>query len=213
VPPYEGPYRLYVTVADGKGGVGVANAPFLVEAPKNPPAAPGEDSSFHLGDFYESPVTDGAALSTDVVTSVWDQSSQLASVRNDVAEGDSAQRAITGDKGWLGFGVSYTTPIDATAWKTLRVSLRSTEKEFEAQLTITIGDEAQVKKEDGSNLVARDYGFKSDGKWHALAIPLSDFVAVEPLDLSRLSLGFGLSVEKAARGQAVDVDGLHLTAQ
>ena len=217
VPPRAGSYRVYVTASAAQGSVGVANAPFLVKVDRDPPPDGDPDARFQLGDFYDGAVSDGASRYAGPITSVWDAASLFSVVRDDVAEGQSAQRVTAGASGWLGFGVSYDKPIDVRAWKHLHVSLRSSVKTSEPLLTVTIGSEKQVAVKQGASLLASKYGFHADGKWHELVIPLADFVPAAPaglpLDLSRLMLGFGASLSKAEPGATVDVDGLYLSAQ
>jgi hypothetical protein len=210
VPPRAGTYRLYATAIDERGQVGVANAPFLVEAPKNPAPAIAKGQRFHLGDFYDGLVDDAATLRSEAVTSVWDGGSQISTSRTDVAEGHIAQRATTGATGWLGFGVAYDEPIDVRGWTTLVVSLRASDAALEPVLSIVIADEGQVALKQGASLLARDYGFRSDGAWHELVIPLADFQAKVPVSLQKLSLGFGVSAAQASEGATVDIDGLYL---
>jgi hypothetical protein len=212
VPSRAGSYRLYATVLDTHGNVGVANAPLLVSTPQNPIPAIDKSSRFQLGDFYDGKADDAATLHAQASTSVWDLASQLENVRTEVAEGELAQRAITGDKGWLGLGVAYDKPIDVHGWTTLVVSLRSSQAPLEPLLSVIIADRAQVAAMKGATLLARDYGFRSDGKWHELKIPLADFQQQAAVDLTQLSLGFGLSAAPAAAGDSVDIDGLYLSA-
>jgi hypothetical protein len=129
-----------------------------------------------------------------------------------VAEGVFAQRATVGTTGWLGLGVSYDQPLDVAGWNTLVVSLRATDEALESVLSIVIADQAQVAAETGPVLLARDYGFRSDGAWHELRIPLADFQAKLPVNLRQLGLGFGLSASRAVAGTTVDIDGLYLAA-
>ena len=81
---------------------------------------------------------------------------------------------VAGGKGWFGMGVHWDMPADFTKWKKMYISLKSTTPEL-MDITIAmnsgLGDKAAVK--------ASTYGYKNDGMWHNLVIPVADIAATD----------------------------------
>ena len=98
--------------------------------------------------------------------------SQRAS--SDRVEGIQSDEFIGAGEGWWGGGIIWDNATDLSEWKTLHVSLASSDAGFEKiNLTMLHGD----SQTQAAVLKATDYGWKNDGVWHHLSVPLADFVA------------------------------------
>lgn len=127
----------------------------------------------------------------------------------DRVEGKIASRILWNNKAWLGFGVHWKTSRNFDAWKTLHVSMKSTDAGF---ANVKIGMSSGVgTNEKGSPLAATRYGWANDGAWHHLAIPVADFVAAG-LKLNDVSSPFTFGAEGGATGQSLLLDNLYFTA-
>ena len=80
----------------------------------------------------------------------------------------------------MGGGVHWDEARDLSAWQSLHLSLKSELSSFTSlQVAMNNSDTAQAK------LDLSNYGFNTDGEWHNINIPLSDF-AEQGLDLSQI---------------------------
>jgi hypothetical protein len=62
-----------------------------------------------------------------------------------------------------------------------------------------------------SKVKASNYGFRGDGDWHTMTIPLADLAAAG-LDLSSVQAPFVLLGGPGAAGSAVLIDAVYFTA-
>lgn len=119
-------------------------------------------------------------------------------------EGRSADLLVHAGKTWLGLGVHWDTPHNLDAWKTLHVSLRSSDPGF-ANVSIGMNDTESIQ------LPAKDYGYVNDGEWHHVAIPLTAFTA-KGLNLAAVQSPFVLIAGQGAPADKLVLDNLYFTA-
>ena len=116
---------------------------------------------------------------------------------DDRSEGRSADR-FTFRYDWFGCQVIYQDgPENLSAWKTLFVSLKSSDKSA-TDFEITM---------NGKAVSAATYGFVNDGNWYHLAIPTQDF----DVDLTSVDRPFGLNGKNLVVGETLIVDDLYFT--
>lgn len=124
-------------------------------------------------------------------------------------EGKSADLVVHAGKAWLGFGVHWDSPRDLSTWKTLHVSLRSSDPGF-AQVLVAMNDTTKSVKLD-----VEKYGYRNDGEWHHLPIPLTDFTTGSlQLQLNAIKAPFVLLTEKqGAPADKLLLDNVYFTAE
>jgi hypothetical protein len=165
-----------------------------------------------LGAFYDGGSSD--ALAPDGVTRhyfifVVEGTSRLTYTQRateDRLEGLVADELSFEGTPWWGGGLVWDTPTDLSAWKTLHVSLRSSDPGLAAidlRMLHGAGSPKTV------TLSAAAYGWKNDGVWHSLALPLSDF-AKGGADLAKVRGPLVLGGVGAAAGETLLVDGLYV---
>lgn len=118
-------------------------------------------------------------------------------------EGKTADRIVHAGKGWLGFGIHWDTGHNLDAWKTLHVSLNSSDPGF-ASVKIGMSDT------EGVQLDVAKYGYVNDGQWHHLAIPLSDFTAAG-VSMGAVLSPFVFIAGGGPSGNALLLDNLYFT--
>lgn len=156
--------------------------------------------------FYEGGRSDDIAVdNTTTHVYLYDSTVTLEPSPTRV-EGKSADLVVHAGKAWLGFGVHWNTPRDLSTWKTLHVSLRSSDPGF-AQVTVGMSDNTQDVKLD-----AQKYGYVNDGQWHHLPIPLADFVK-EGLKLGAVDAPFQFGAGSGKPADKLLLDNLYFTAE
>lgn len=107
---------------------------------------------------------------------VWEGT--LSSFKDDniyEGENDWAFKGVSG-KTWFGFGITSDNPFDMTAYKNgaLHFTLRTA-----AQNEFWIGIDGANNTKPRITFPANNglYGFKRDGQWHNIVIPMADFIA------------------------------------
>jgi hypothetical protein len=125
---------------------------------------------------------------------------------SDRVEGLAADRLVMAGTPWWGGGIVWDAPTDLSGWRTLHVSLASSDPGLSAiQLRLLHGEgsarEALVE--------AGDHGWAADGAWHHLAIPLAAFGA-KGADLTRVRGPFLIGGVGAGGGEAILVDNLYV---
>ncbi|MFE8595832.1 hypothetical protein [Archangium violaceum] len=124
-------------------------------------------------------------------------------------EGKSADLLVHAGKAWLGLGVHWNTTRNLSAWKTLHVSLRSSDPGFSA---VKVGMNYLDGTDKSVQLDVEKYGYRNDGEWHHLAIPLADFTA-GGLKLNVVSSPFALIAGGGAPADKLLLDNLYFTAE
>lgn len=134
-----------------------------------------------IGAFYEGGATETVALdNTTTHLYIYPNGNTLTVVddKDSKAEGYVSQRLqVSGGLGWFGMGVHWDTGRDLGMWRTLHLALRSS---AETMGDVIIGMNSPMANPQTAKLSARNYGYKNDGQFHHLAIPLSDFAGVTP---------------------------------
>ncbi|WP_426744901.1 putative glycoside hydrolase [Myxococcus faecalis] len=118
-------------------------------------------------------------------------------------EGKLSDRVVHAGKAWLGFGIHWDTPRSLDGWKTLHVSLQSSDPGFAA---VKIG----MNDTEGFQVDATKYGYANDGQWHHLAIPLADFAA-GGVNLAAVQAPFVLLSGAGPSGNTLLLDNLYFT--
>lgn len=119
-------------------------------------------------------------------------------------EGKESHRVIHAGKTWAGLGIHWTGAKNLDGWKTLHVSLNSSDTGFSA---VKIG----MNDTEGFQVEASKYGYVNDGQWHHLAIPLADFAA-GGVSLGAVQAPFVLLSGAGPSGNVLLMDNLYFTA-
>ncbi|MFY0572796.1 hypothetical protein ACN28E_54450 [Archangium lansingense] len=124
-------------------------------------------------------------------------------------EGRTADLLVHAGKAWLGFGVHWNTPRNLSTWKTLHVSLNSSDPGF---ASVKVGMNYLDTTDKSVQLDVEKYGYRNDGEWHHLAIPLADFTA-GGLKLNVVSAPFVFIAGQGAAADKLLLDNLYFTAE
>jgi hypothetical protein len=122
----------------------------------------------------------------------------------DHIEGLSSTRVTDLGKMWSGFGVHWMAARDLSAWTKMHVSLKSSTPVF-AKIDVAMNN-AMPRP-----VHLQDYGWKADGEWHSLEIPVADFVA-QGLDVTVVEAPFAFAGGPSHGGETVLIDDLYFTA-
>ncbi len=164
------------------------------------------EARLSLGVFYEGGSSD--ALPVDDVTRhyyIYDNTYTQDIDLIDRVEGYQSDIIVHAGGDWWGGGVTWDAATDLSSWTTMYVSLSSGSDGFASvELHLTGGGtEASVN--------AGDYGYKADGSWHHLSVPLADFAA-GGADLSSVTGPFVLVGGAGSSGDELHIDNLYFTA-
>ena len=159
-----------------------------------------------IGAFYEG----GSSIEVpiDEITThlyVYDQTLSLQ-LDPERVEGRESMRVSHGGGLWCGMGVHWDGGRPLTGWTTLHLSARSSDAAF-ADFEVGMNDASGTSK-----VKVSDYGFRGDGAWHTMTIPLADFAAAG-LDLNSVQAPFVLLGGPGAAGSAVLIDAIYITAE
>lgn len=159
-----------------------------------------------IGIFYEGPRTDEVEIDDlNAFFYIYEETFSLVKHDDELVEGVSSDLITLSGGPWWGGGVHWQSPRSLTDYKTLKVSLKSSEGTFESlEIGMNNSDLEQVK------LKAADYGFSTDGEWHSLFIPLSDFTD-QGLDLEQVLAPLVLIGNRGAGGERILVDAVYFT--
>lgn len=164
------------------------------------------DSRLAIGAFYEG--ASSIEVPIDEVTThlyVYDQTLSLQ-LDPERVEGRESMRISHGGGLWCGMGVHWDGGRPLTGWTTLHLSALSSDAAF-ADFEIGMNDASGTSK-----VKVSDYGFRGDGAWHALEIPLADFAAAG-LDLGSVQAPFVFLGGPGAAGSSVLIDAVYITAE
>lgn len=124
---------------------------------------------------------------------------------SDRVEGLHADELTFTGTAWWGGGIIWDTPTDLTSWTSLHVSLASSDAglaSISLRLTSGAGTPATATVE------ASAYGWKNDGAWHHLVIPLADFRS-HGAELDKVRGPFLIGGVGAKTGERLRVDALY----
>jgi hypothetical protein len=128
---------------------------------------------FYEGGASETLLVDDASRHYYVFGDTGPTYGQRAS--NDRVEGLRSDELSFVGNPWWGGGIIWDNPTDLSKWTTLHVSMASPDPGLaEIDLRLVHGDGTATQE---AVLSAGLYGWKNDGAWHNLSIPLADFVA------------------------------------
>jgi len=188
----------FAAIADagGDGGGGSLSGP--------DPFEEGEQR-LAIGAFYEG----GSSIEVpiDELTThlyVYEQTLSLQ-LDPERVEGRESMRISHGGGLWCGMGVHWDGGRPLTDWTALHLSARSSDAAF-ADFEVGMNDASGTSKVKMS-----DYGFRGDGGWHTMTIPLAALAAAG-LDLSSVQAPFVLLGGPGAAGSAVLIDAVYITA-
>lgn len=156
---------------------------------------------FYEGGYSERVPIDGASSNYYIFLADGKLSYTLSDETSDVVEGTKSDRITLAGTSWWGGGVVWTPSRDLSTWTTLAVSLKSSEI---AAVTVTVGSTSKEVP-----LSASTYGYKADGAWHNLRIPLKDF-ADAGVTMSDIKVAFALGGTGGKLGEEILVDDLYL---
>jgi hypothetical protein len=162
-----------------------------------------------VGVFYETGRSEEVLLDNSTTNFYLYDNTVYVESDPDRVEGKTSDRILWNSKAWLGFGVHWSTPRNLDAWKTLHISMKGTDAGFaKAKIGMSHGTGGNEK---GFPVDASKYGWKNDGEWHHLSIPVSDFTALG-LRLNDVSAPFVFTTEGGSSGQSILLDNLYFTA-
>lgn len=154
--------------------------------------------AFFTGDASDAIPLDSSTRRLDIF------SGTIAAIvidNRDRVDGQPSSRLDHAGMPWWGMGIDWDLPIDLSRWKTMHVAFKSADAAF---ATFQVGM-------DSGKLAAVDpgaYGYRNDGQWHVLAIPLSD-LAKKGFDAAATRAPFVLTGGSGKAGEALRVAGLY----
>lgn len=193
---------------------------FLTEEETDVPL-PGEtpfvegDKRLSFGIFYEggaSDVISANGVDRHYYIFVLENSDVLTYSQDTVSdrvEGEYADRITLTGTPWWGGGLIWDSPSDLSQWTTLHISLMSSAPSL-LDTKITLASNTSGRVEVSFSL--ESYGFVADGEWHALRIPLQDFVD-RGLNLGAMVSPLTLSNEGGSSGDQLLIDDFYYTTE
>lgn len=182
--------------------------------PGDDPYADGEER-LSFGIFYEggaSELITANGVDRHYYIFVLENSDVLTYAQDTVSdrvEGEYADRFTLAGTPWWGGGLIWDVPSDLSQWTMLHISLMSSSPSLsDTKITLSSDTTGRVDVE----FSIEDYGFVADGEWHALQIPLQDFVD-RGLDLSAMVSPLILSNEGGDSGDQLLIDAFYYTAE
>jgi hypothetical protein len=163
-----------------------------------------------VGDVYEGPSSATFVIDdVDVFFYVYEDTFAAIQHFEDPIEGLYAWEWVSKGRGWWGGGIHHTTGVmELTPYATLHIGLKSSSAEMS---DVVLGMITQDASSDAT-LVLADYGWLPDGEWHALEIPLADFVDAGA-DLDVITSPFFLIGENSiTEGESILIDDLYVTS-
>ena len=159
-----------------------------------------------LGVFYEGEFTENYPV--DDVNAhfyIYEETFSMVEINQDRIEGEVCDQIRHEGKGWWGGGVHWNTSKDLSRWSTLHISLKSSASDYQKlELAMNNSDSERAL------LKVSDYGFSTDGQWHSLEIPLSDFVQAG-LNLEQVLAPLVFVGLSGNEGDLLWIDGVYLS--
>jgi len=165
------------------------------------------EARLSLGLFYEGPRSDEVVIDDlNAFFYIYEETFSLSGYDGARIEGLSSDRVTLSGGPWWGGGVHWEQARDLTGFERLRLSLRSSSETFndlEVGMNNSDSEQARVK--------VSDYGFRADGAWHTLSIPLTA-LAERGVDLSAVLAPFVLIGGQSEGGERLIIDGVYLSS-
>lgn len=177
----------------------------LDDVPLPPPPVFGADDRLSVGIFYEGPARQGVPID-DARTHfyIYENTFALRAELGDRREGDLSDRLVHSGGPWWGGGVHWDDARDLSGWGRLHISLKSADAGYAG---LQLGMNSPGDRQGLVSLAA--YGFRPDGQWHDLEIPLADFVAAGA-DLTAIIAPVVFVGGAGQAGESVLVDGVYI---
>jgi hypothetical protein len=164
-----------------------------------------------VGAFYETGRSDSIPIDNSTThLYVYMETATLESDFMDYIEGSMSNRILLTGMTWWGFGIHWDTTRDMSVWKTMHVSFKSNDDAY-ATFNIAMNNGMGATMSKSVTVDATKYGYKNDGSWHTLAVPVADFVA-NGLDITQVSAPFVLGGGLGPGGATMRVDDLYFSA-
>jgi hypothetical protein len=167
------------------------------------PYMPGQ-RRLSVGAFYEGGASDVVPIDNKSSNLYVYSETVTLLADGDRIEGKTSTRVTHTGMPWWGLGVHWMIARDMGTWKTMHVSLKSSDAAF---ATVDIG----MNNMNPVFVHAPAYGYTNDGQWHTMAIPLADFVAAG-LQIAQVAAPFVLSGGMGSGGEKLLVDDVYFTA-
>ena len=146
----------------------------------------------------------GNVIDNKIKIDIWNPNGFIISNGPGAAEGQSAIALKSdGSQNWFGIGYTVGSKVDLGGYRYLSVSLKTT-----SSAAFKIGASAAYGSWVYFTPSSDPYGFKRDGQWHTLHIPLSDFLQPE-YDWGHVDYAFALSAANIKGPTEIDIDGIY----
>lgn len=156
--------------------------------------------------FYEGGRSEDIAIDNTTTHVYLYENTVTVEPSTDRVEGRSSDLVVHAGKTWLGLGIHWDSTRNLDGWKTLHVSFKSADPGF-ASVKVGMNDASKSVQLDVSK-----YGYKNDGEWHHLAIPLADFAANNGVKLNAINAPFVLIAGQGPAADKLLLDNLYFTA-
>lgn len=161
-----------------------------------------------FGAFYEGGASDRVPLDHYYIFS----DSYSTQPSDERVEGLQSDELVFKGTGFWGGGLFWDKPTDLTGWSTLHVSLNSSDPGLAIiAVRVLFFGPPPGNAEVTLGVRANDYGWKNDGEWHHLAIPLTAFGG---LDLARMRSPFTIGNDQgggtARVGEVLLIDNVYV---
>jgi len=191
-------YPVYEPIGPGADGL---PGPF--------PYMEGDARLAYRGAIYESGSSEDIVVDKSTVFFDIFEGTFVQDIVEDPVEGELSAQITLVNPGlpWWGGGYRHVPAIDLSDWTTLHLSLNAPDGEVSFEAV-----EVLMNNEGGFEDRVRvfDYGFRADGEWHNLVIPLEDFPRV---DKSNVFYSFGLAADSGPDGSLLRYDDVYFTQE
>lgn len=123
-------------------------------------------------------------------------------------EGTFSDAIVHAGTGFWGGGIFVEEPRDILLYRAFYISLNSTDPAF-ATVNIAVQSLDPDTEEITEAIVrANDYGYRNDGAWHSVVVPMSDFIA-QGFDAAQVVAPWILAGGAGAPGERLLVDNIY----
>jgi len=160
--------------------------------------------------IYNETYGGGISLDVDSKLWVWSATLTMQELSSGAPEGSKMQEVTEGNVGWCGFGIvpwngaNTTKDMNAFASGYLHLSVKSS-----VEATIEVGLESMTGPVQ-KWIFLNTKGFASDGAWHNISIPITDFTAGGVV-LTEISQYVMFRVAPSVNGRIFYLDNIYWT--